>query len=143
MLNLTQNNAEPKNKVKLLYVKESYLIRGACFELYKELGSGHKEIVYQRGLEEKLKTKGLIINSQEQIPIFVNGKKVGSYIPDLVVNNIIMIELKASPVITLQDTRQFWQYLHITPYKLGFLINFGKSGGIQIIRRIYETARQK
>jgi len=145
-LNHAEANAEKRRTMpvsKLLYEKESYLIRGACFALYKELGCGHKEVIYQRGLLQKLSSAGLTVSREEQIPVKVEGKKVGVYIPDVVVNGIIMLELKASSMLTKQDIRQFWQYLHIAPYKLGFLVNFGKPGGVQIIRRVYDTARGK
>ncbi len=135
--NLTQKNTEPNKKISLIYPKESYLIRGACFDLYKDLGFGHKEVVYQRGLEVKLKNKGLDVSREKHIPVLVDGIKVGSYTPDFVVNDLILLELKASSMITKQDLSQFWQYLKTTPYKLGFLINFGKPGGVEIIRRVY------
>jgi len=141
--NVPQKYAEKIGSGKLLYPELSYKIRGACFELYKELGCGHKEVVYQRGLIEKLKAANLKVNRERQVPVFVNGKKVGIYTPDLVVNETIMMELKAKKFLTRQDSRQFWQYLQVTPYKLGFLVNFGKPGGIQIIRRVYDTARNK
>ena len=126
---------------KLLYPQQSYLIQGACFDLYKELGCGHKEVVYQRGLVEKLKIRNLKVEREVQIPVKVENKKVGIYIPDLIINNIIMIEIKAKEFITKQDIRQFWQYLQITDYKLGYLINFGKPGGVELTRRVYDTAR--
>ena len=132
-----------KDKIKLLYEYESYLIRGACFELYKELGCGHKEVAYQRGLEIKLKEQNLSVTREKQIPIKVSGKKVGAYVPDMIVNNCIMLEIKAKRLIIRQDIRQFWEYLQVTPYKLGFLINFGRPGGVQIIRRVYDTARKE
>lgn len=125
----------------LLYEQESYLIRGACFALYKELGCGHKEVIYQRGLVEKLRSAGLHISREEQIPVMVDEKKVGVYIPDIVVEAKIMLELKASIMITRHDIRQFWQYLRVAPYKVGFLVNFGKPGGVEIIRRVYDSAR--
>ncbi len=127
---------------ELLYKQESYKIRGACFELYKELGCGHKEVVYQRGLVEKLKQQELSLETQKQLPVVVEGKKVGIYVPDIIVNEIIMLEIKAKEFITKQDVRQFWQYLKVTPYKIGFLINFGKPGGVEITRKVYDTARR-
>lgn len=77
-----------------------------------------------------------------QIPVLVNGKKVGIYIPDILVNNLIILEFKATPYLTQQAIQQFWQKLRNTPYILGFLINFGKPGGVEIVRRVYDTARK-
>ena|SRR3989344_2418440 len=136
-LNLTQKDAESK----LLYPDLSYKIRGACFELRKELGWGHKEVIYQRGLHEKFKAFKLDIDKEKKIPILVEGKKVGIYIPDFVIGDKVMIEVKAKDFIIKPDLLQFWQYLRCTSYKLGFLINFGDKQGVKIIRRVYDTAR--
>ncbi len=139
---LTQKNTEPMINRNLLYERESYLIRGACYDLYKELGSGHKEVIYLRGLLEKLKNRGLYTDKEKHIPVKIDGKKIGEYIPDVVINDIIIMELKASSFTTKEDLKQFWHYLKVTEYKLGFLVNFGKAGGVEIIRRIYDTARK-
>jgi len=141
--NSAKSNAEIRGKGKLLYPEISYKIRGACFELYKELGCGHKEVVYQRGLEIKLKEQGLSTTKEKQIPIRVSGKKVGAYVPDIVVEDKILVEIKAKKFITQQDRKQFWEYLTATDFRLGMLVNFGRPGGVQIIRRIYDTARRK
>ena len=135
---LTQINAEES---KLLYSELSYKIRGACFELRKELGWGHKEVIYQRGLEQKLIQLGLNCDRERQLPVKVDGKKVGVYIPDLVVEEKIMIEIKAKEFVNKYDITQFWQYLRISSFKLGFLINFGSQKDLEIIRRVYDTAR--
>ena len=136
--NLTQKGAENK----LLYKEESYQLLGACFDLYKELGCGHKETVYQRGLLQKLTERGLAAEREVQIPVKVSNVKVGSYVPDLVVDEKILVEIKAKKFLIQQDKRQFWQYLTATSFKLGFMVNFGKPGGVEYIRRIYDTARR-
>lgn len=128
---------------KLLYKELSYLIQGGAFEIYKQFRNRHKEVIYLRAFVEYLKDKGLSADKEKQIPIYFNNKKVGVYIPDLVVNNCIFIELKCKPNITQDDIKQFWYYLKCSDYKIGYLINFGLSKGVQIIRRIYDTARDK
>lgn len=132
MQNLTRKNTE------LIYEEESYKIRGACFKLYKELGSGHKESVYQKGLEILLKKQGFDAQREVRIPIKIENKTLGTYTPDFVINGIIFLELKAKPFLTKEDLKQFWHYLKSGGYRLGFLINFGKPGGVQIERRIYD-----
>ena len=91
---------------------------------------------------EYLKTKGFKVEKEKQIPIYFQNKKVGNYTPDLVINDIIFIELKCKPRITQDDIKQFWYYLKCSDYKVGYLINFGSSNGVQIIRRVYDTARK-
>ena len=127
---------------ELLYKQESYFIQGAAFEIYKQFRNNHKEKVYQRAFIEYLKEKGLVVDSEKQIPIYFNEKKVGTYIPDIIVDNSIFIELKCKPFISKEDLNQFWYYLKATNFKLGYLINFGEPKGVKIIRRIYDTARK-
>lgn len=128
---------------KLLYKEESYLVQGGAFEIYKQFRNSYKETVYQRALVEYLKNKGLVVNKEKQIPIYFQNKKVGTYVPDIVVNDCIFIELKCKPNITQGDIKQFWYYLKGSNYKVGYLINFGDFRGVQIIRRVYDTAREK
>lgn len=126
-----------------LFPQESYLIRGACFSIYKKFRNTQKESIYQRSLTEELKSKGLNVVREKQLPIYHLGVKVGVYTPDLLVNKSILIELKAKPFIHKEDIRQFWYYLKNSEFSLGFLINFGESNGVKIIRRVYSTARQR
>ena len=127
----------------LIYPKESYIIRGVAFDIYKQFRNNHKEKVYHNAFYLGLIYKGFKVEKEKQISVYYNGKKVGVYTPDLIINDIILIELKAKPILTKQDIEQFWHYLKGSKFKLGFLINFGVPKGIQIIRRVYETARTK
>ena len=127
--------------MSLLYSQESYLIRGACFDIYKKFRSTQKESVYQRSLLEELKSKGLRAEREKQFPVYHLGAKVGIYTPDLIVNDAIILELKTKPFLHKEDIRQFWYYLKNSKFTLGFLINFGEPNGVKIIRRIYEKAR--
>ncbi|MBI4091726.1 MAG: GxxExxY protein [Candidatus Levybacteria bacterium] len=140
-------NAEPSRTKRritpLLYEQESYLIREACFEVYKQFRNTQKETVYQRALEQELAVKGLQVAREKQLPVFYRNAKVGIYTPDLLVNELIIIELKAKPFLHREDISQFWYYLKNSEFRLGFLINFGEPDGVRIIRRIYDTARRR
>lgn len=133
----TQNRTTP-----LLYEKESYIIRGACFILYKKFRNTQKESVYQKALAEELKAKGLTVEREKQLPIYHLGIKVGTYTPDLLINDTIIVELKAKPFIHKEDLQQFWHYLKNSKFRLGFLVNFGEQHGVKIIRKVYDTARR-
>lgn len=129
--------------MSLLYEKESYDIRGVCFEIYKKFYCNQKEKVYQNIAADDLQLKGYYVEKEKRINIYHNGKLMGFYVIDLVVNKIIMIEFKSKPRLTQQDIKQFWYYLKCTDYKLGFLINFGNPHNVEIIRKVYDTARHK
>ena len=126
---------------KLLYKEESYIIRGVVFDIYKKFRNYHKEKIYRDSLLLALKDKGMRVEKEKRIDIFYNKKKVGVYVPDLVINDVIFIELKSKPIILKEDIEQFWHYLKNSNYKLGFLINFGGNNSVQIIRKVYDTAR--
>lgn len=126
-----------QNKSEFLFKEESYLIRGACFDLYKKFRNTQKESVYQRSLLLELTNKGLQAVREKQLPIYHLGEKVGVYTPDLIVNEAIIIELKAKPFFLKEDIQQFWYYLKNSEFSLGFLVNFGEPGGVRIIRKVY------
>jgi len=107
------------------------------------LRNGHKEKVYQNALYINLKKRGLDVERERRIRIYYGGEDIGTYIPDFIINRAILIELKAKPRLVRDDIRQFWQYLKGSRYTLGFLINFGSADGVEIIRRVYDTARAK
>lgn len=122
---------------ELIYRQESYVIQGIAFDIYKKFRNRHKETVYHNAFYYGLIDKNLKVDKDRRIDIYYNGKKIGTYTPDLVVENKIVIELKVKPKLTQDDVKQFWHYLKGSGYKLGYLINFGASNGVQIIRRIY------
>jgi len=122
---------------ELIYKQESYIIQGVAFDIYKQFRNRHKEKVYHNSFYYGLKDKNLEVDKDKRIDIYYNERKVGTYTPDLVVGNKIIIELKVKPRLTQDDVKQFWHYLKGSNYKLGFLINFGAHNGIQIIRRVH------
>ena len=129
-------------KVKdFLYEEESYKIRGACFEVYKAFGGAFKESIIDKALTIALEKKGLSVESQKRIDIYFEEEKVGTYVPDKIINNVVILELKAKPVVTKADLDQFWNYLRGSKYKLGFLINFGPTK-LEVKRIVYDLARR-
>ena len=131
------------NKVKdFLYEKESYNIRGACFEVYKRFGGAFKEVIIDRALTKALEKRGLTVDDQKRIDIYFEQEKIGTYVPDKIVNSIIILELKAKKFLNKEDMDQFWKYLKGSNYKLGFLINFSPER-LEIKRVIYDIARWK
>jgi len=129
-----------KNKVSdFLYEEESYKIRGACFKVYNTLGGGIREKIIERALTKELLSQGVTVENQTRINIVYKNEKIGIYIPDLVVDNKIIIEIKSKPFITKEDKKQFWSYLKGSKYKLGFLIDFTSQK--LIIERLVHTKK--
>ncbi|MBI2639615.1 MAG: GxxExxY protein [Candidatus Sungbacteria bacterium] len=130
-----------KSNEQLLHEDVTYKIRGACFKIWKEFGGAFKESIIDRALTEELRKQKLEIENQKRIDIFYENKKVGTYVPDKIINNSVLVELKCKPFLTKEDKRQFWLYLKATDYKIGLLINFG-SHELDIKRFIYDKARK-
>ncbi|OGZ99924.1 MAG: elongation factor 4 [Candidatus Sungbacteria bacterium RIFCSPHIGHO2_02_FULL_41_12b] len=132
----TQNNAEST----LLYEDLTYKIRGVLFQVRKKIGLGHKEQVYHNALEIEFKNAGLLYESKKNIPILYEGRNIGTYQPDFVVENKVLIELKALPEIGRPQVEQTWSYPKGCEYKVALLVNYG-STDLEIKRIVYDTAR--
>ena len=127
------------DKGDFLYSDITYKIRGACFKIWKEFRGAFKEKIIERALAKELQNQGLIVDTQKQILVLYDNEKIGKYIPDMVVNDKIIVELKSKTFLTKEDEKQFWLYLKGSEYRLGLLINFGRK--LEIKRKIYDTAR--
>lgn len=125
----------------LLYPKESELIYEAYKEVWKQFKGVFKESVISNAATIALQNRGLIVETQKRINIYFDEVKVGIYIPDKIINNIILIEEKCKAFLTTEDKRQFWYYLKASEYKFGFLINFSPKS-LEFLRRVYDEARQ-
>ena len=133
-----------KKHVNLLYKELSYQIRGAAIEVKKNYGPGHKEVLYQRAFAEELNLRKMNYEREKPIKIYSpkTKKVIGFYQPDFIIENKIIIELKALEQMPQKIIDQLYSYLRNSPYELGFLVNFGASG-VDIKRVIYTNDRKK
>ncbi len=129
-----------KSGEQLLYEGESYILRGVCIDLFKELGPGHKESVYHAALCQEFDGKRISYETEVTVPMIRNGKEIGAYRPDFVLWNKIILEVKAMEYLPRAALLQLQSYLVTSIYRLGFLVNFGASR-LQIIRRINDAAK--
>jgi GxxExxY protein len=126
----------------LLYEELTYKIRGAAFKVKKELGLGHKEKVYHNALKKEFTSLGVRFESEKQLPVKYKGEKIGVYQPDFIIDDKVIVELKALPQIGRPQQEQLWSYLKGGDYKLALMINFG-STDVDFKRIVYDTAREK
>lgn len=138
---MTQIDTEITNE-NFLYKDITYQIRGACFDVWKKFGGAFKERVIDNALTIALQKRGLVVENQKRIEVYFENKKVGYYVPDKIINDKIILEIKCKPYITKEDKNQFWLYFKSSKYKIGLLINFG-SRNLEIERRIYDKARAR
>ncbi|MEO8770097.1 MAG: GxxExxY protein [Ferruginibacter sp.] len=100
-------------------------IIGCAMKIHGELGNGFQEVIYQRCLDIEMKEQGLFFNREMELTIYYGGKEVGNRRVDFLVENKIMVELKA--VAKLEDIHLSQALNYLEAYKLdtGLLINFG------------------
>ena len=111
---------------ELLYRDESYLIRGAVFEVYREMGCGFLEAVYQECLQREFCKQGIQFVSQAELILFYKQEKLQQiYKADFICYGKIIVELKATKELTNEHRAQLHNYLKATGISLGFLVNFG------------------
>ena len=118
-----------------LFKEESYRIRGACFEVYKEKGTGFLEAVYQECLELEFRTQQVPFESQPVLNLSFRGQELRQhYVPDFICYGQIIVEIKAVSELSEIHLAQLHNYLRATETRLGFLVNFGHFPKIQIER---------
>ena len=110
----------------LKFEEESFRIRGAVFEVYREMGCGFLEAVYQECLEKELKRQGIPFVSQQELILHYKGESLKQiYRPDFICFDNIIVELKAVRELTNEHRAQVHNYLKATGLELGLLANFG------------------
>ena len=113
-------------KEEIIFKDECYAIQGAVFEVYREMGCGFLESVYQECLERELRNRSIPFSSQQELNLIYKGERLQQmYKTDLVCYNKIILELKAVKEIVPEHKAQLINYLKSTGMKLGLLINFG------------------
>lgn len=121
--------------MSLIFEEETYAIRGAVFEVYREMGCGFLEAVYQECLEKELASKKIPFVSQLELNLNYKGKPLQqTYKPDLICYDQIILELKAVKEVAPEHKAQVINYLKATNLKIGLLINFGSHPKAQIER---------
>jgi len=110
------------------------------FDVYNELGYGFLEKVYQNALYLELKNRGLHVEAQKQIKVYYKEVQVGDYYADLVVNELVILELKAAESIIKEFELQLINYLRATHMEVGLLLNFGKTPEFR--RRVFDNNRK-
>ena len=110
----------------ILHEELTEQILEAFYEVYNELGYGFLEKVYQNALFFELKSRGFDVLPQKRCGVYYKGKEVGEYYSDIIVNDLIILELKAKECIIEEYKLQLLNYLKASSIEVGFVLNFGK-----------------
>ena len=108
--------------------------------VYPQLGYGFLEKVYENAIMIVLESMGVKVERQVKITVYFQGQAIGEYYADLLVEDKVIVELKASYRIAPEHEAQLLNYLRATPYEVGLLLNFGPKP--EFIRRAYDNKRK-
>ena len=114
---------------------------GVFYEVYNELGHGFLESVYEAAMEVALRQAGMSLQRQQAIEVRSRGQTVGDFRADLVVEGVLLVELKAAKAIDPAHEAQVLNYLRATHLELGLLLNFGPKPDVK--RFLYDNPRKQ
>lgn len=121
----------------MIFADESFSINGAAFKVYKTLGHGFLEAVYQEALELEFQKRGIPYEREKELKILYDGVELKqTYKADFVCYGKIVVELKAVAELDDAHRSQVYNYLKATGYKLGLLYNFGHYDGLEYERKV-------
>jgi GxxExxY protein len=112
----------------------------AAHNVHNELGYGFLEKVYHNAMVLELRKMGLQAVSEKPVSVCYDGQRVGEYFADIIVDEKVILEIKAVEAVNRAHEAQLVNYLKATNIDVGLLLNFGKS--LEVKRKIFETARR-
>jgi GxxExxY protein len=116
-------------------------IINAFYTVYNSLGYGFLEKVYENAMVIELTKIGLPVSPQYAINVYYDNQIVGEYLADLMVDDKVIVELKAVSVLLTEHEAQLLNYLNATQYEVGLLLNFGPKP--QFKRKVFDNDRKK
>ncbi len=126
--------------MELLQEQLTKNIINTFFDVYNELGYGFLEKVYQNALFLELRQRGFSVEAQKQIHVYYKGHQVGEYYADIIVNNTVILELKAAETLVKEHEWQLLNYLKATDIEVGLLLNFGYTPEFR--RKVFDNERK-
>jgi len=108
------------------YSEITQMVLGCSFDVMNTLGSGFVESVYRNALVIALYENGLNVSSERGFEVMFRGRRIGIFVPDLIVEKQVIVELKSCEFLTGEHQAQIINYLAVTNLSVGLLINFGK-----------------
>ncbi|HEU5336204.1 MAG TPA: GxxExxY protein [Terriglobales bacterium] len=125
---------------ELKHAQTTDKVIGVFFQVYNELGHGFLECVYEQAMAIALTEAGLDIKRQIAIPVCFRGRQIGDFKADMLVDDSVLLELKAVRAIDLAFEKQLLNYLRATEIEVGLLLNFGHRPEFR--RLLFENTRK-
>jgi GxxExxY protein len=127
--------------MELLHKELTDKIIKMFYDVYNELGYGFLEKAYQNAVFLELKDRGHQVEAQKKISVFYKGRIVGDYYADIMVDGLVILELKAHECILPEHEGQLINYLRATEIEVGLLLNFGPKPEMR--RKAFDNSRKK
>lgn len=121
------------------YTDVTQKIIKAFYQVYNTLGYGFLEKVYENAIIIELKSMGINVEKQKPIKVYYKEQQVGEYYADLIIEDVVIVELKATESLCEEHEFQLINYLKATDIEVGLLLNFGKSPEIK--RKVFSTKK--
>ena len=115
-------------------------IIGIFFKVYNKLGYGFLEKIYENALMIELRSERIQAMAQSPIRVEYNGQTIGEYFADLMIEDKVIVEIKAAKSLTVEHEAQLLNYLKATDIEVGLLLNFGPKP--QIKRKLFDNSRK-
>ncbi|MFA7214409.1 MAG: GxxExxY protein [Candidatus Cloacimonadaceae bacterium] len=128
-------------EMELIHEELTESIIGCYYNVYNALHYGFLEKVYENALMMELINAGHKVEAQKRIAVYYQGKIVGDYFADMVVDDLVILELKACESVREEHIAQLINYLRATSIELGLLLNFGKEP--KVLRRVFMNVNKK
>lgn len=129
------NHEKHERHEKVLFKEESFALQGAIYDVYREMGSGFLEAVYQECLAIEFRRRNIPFEAQKNLSLAYRGEPLQQvYRADFVCFNAIVVELKVVKDLAPEHKAQILNYLKATGLHLGLLVNFGHQARAQIVR---------
>lgn len=126
---------------ELLHKELTGQILKAFYDVYNELGYGFLERVYQNALFIELKSRGFNVEAQKKITVYYKNIEVGDYFADIIVNEVVILELKACECLVDEFEYQLLNYLKSTNCEVGLVLNFGKEP--EFVRKVFKNSNKR
>lgn len=110
------------------------------YKVYNKLGYGFLEKIYENAMMIEFRREGIPVDSQSAIKVFYEGEVIGEYFADMLVDDKVIIEIKASKSLVVENEAQLLNYLKATNMEVGLLLNFGPKPEIK--RKVFDNFRK-
>ena len=126
--------------MELLHYDLTERIIGIFYDVYNEIGSGFLERVVHAAMLIALRSAGLTVLERPSYPVFFRGGIIGEFFPDVIVDDVVLVEIKSKSAVVKQDEAQVINYLRVSPLEVALIFNFGPKP--QVLRRVLSSERK-